>query len=79
MKVYVVVKTQTGDEYRTFVLGVYKDKREAEKRFIDDILGRSYYKERTIEDLTDDEKRGIEDWDYWDDEYRLIISEEIVR
>ena len=79
MKVYIVVRTETYGEYRIEILGVYKDKKDAEKRFIDYILGCSYYEDRTVEDLTNDEKRGIEKWDYWPDDYRLVIREEIIQ
>ena len=80
MKVYVVAKANTCDDYDVNILGVFKNGKDAEKCFTDYIL--ECYDDddsMTIEDLTDDEKEGIKNWNYWDDSYRLVIFEKEVK
>ncbi len=79
MKVYVVVKADSYDEYDIDILGIFKNEKDAERCFIDFILGQYYYEAKTVEDLTNEEKEGIKNWDYWNDSYRLIISEEEIQ
>ena len=79
MKVYVVAEASTCDDYDVNILGVFTNEKDAEKCFTDYILECYDDESMTIDDLTDEEKEGIEDWDYWDDSYRLIISEKDVK
>ena len=71
MKVYVVaIGYYDGD---TSVLGVYRDKENAKKCFIDCLL--YCYGDRTIDDLTEEELAGIEDCNYLADGFNIIIQE----
>ena len=71
MKVYVVAKC---DDYDVNILGVFKNEKDAEKCFADYVLECC-----DDEDMTDEEKEGIKNWNYWSGNYRLIISEKMVK
>lgn len=79
MIVYVVAKANTCDDYDVDILGVFKNERDAEKCFADYILERYDDEDMTIDDLDDEEKEGIKDWDYWDGIIRLTIFKKDIK
>ena len=74
MIVYVVAKANVYADYDVsiLILGVFKDKEDAEKCFTDYILNGE---ER---DLTDREKEGLDNGFYWYDGYKIILNKEEV-
>ena len=79
MIVYVVAKANTYDDYGVDILGVYKNEKDAEKCFTDYILEDLVNDDMSWDDLTDEEKEDINNWNYEADCFKIIISKEEVK